>query len=130
MVSFTALTLGLLSAAGAIASPTAGIDKRQITSSQTGYDNGYFYSFWTNGGGQVRYTNGPGGQYSVDWVDCGSFTCGKGWSTGSDRYDLTWHVADYLANDAMLCSAPSLSPAPTTPAEVLTWVSMAGPRTL
>jgi endo-1,4-beta-xylanase len=89
MVSFTALTLGILSAAGAIASPTTGIDKRQITSSQTGYNNGYFYSFWTNGGGMVRYTNGPGGQYSVNWEDCDNFTCGKGWSTGSDRYDLT-----------------------------------------
>lgn len=85
MVSFSHLALGLLSVVGAVAHPTADLDKRQITSSQTGHNGGFFYSFWTNGGGTVTYRNGPGGEYSVDWVNCGSFTCGKGWSTGTDR---------------------------------------------
>lgn len=61
-------------------------NKRQtITTSQTGTNNGYYYSFWTNGGGTVDYTNGAAGEYSVSWQNCGDFTSGKGWSTGSAR---------------------------------------------
>ncbi|KAJ0104275.1 glycosylhydrolase 11-2 [Diaporthe amygdali] len=45
--------------------------------SQTGTNNGYYYSFWTDGGSQVTYTNGPGGQYSITW--------GSGWNPGSAR---------------------------------------------
>jgi len=60
--------------------------KRQtITSSTTGTSGGYYYEFWTNGGGTVDYTNGDAGEYSVTWEDCGDFTSGKGWETGSDR---------------------------------------------
>jgi endo-1,4-beta-xylanase len=40
---------------------------RSGTPSSTGTNNGYYYSFWTDGGADVTYTNGPGGQYSVTW---------------------------------------------------------------
>jgi len=53
-----------------------------ITTSQTGTD-GLWYSFWTNGGGSVAMTLNGGGSYNVKWTNCGDFTCGKGWSTGS-----------------------------------------------
>ncbi|KAL2280957.1 hypothetical protein FJTKL_12099 [Diaporthe vaccinii] len=53
--------------------------------SQTGTHNGYYYSFWTDGGSQVTYTNGPGGQYSVTWGSGGNFVGGKGWNPGSAR---------------------------------------------
>ena len=59
--------------------------KAAITSSQTGTNNGYYYSLWTNGTGSVSMTLGSAGNYSVTWSSVGDFTCGKGWSTGSAR---------------------------------------------
>ena len=56
--------------------------KRQISDSETGTNNGYYYSFWTDGGGSVSYTNGDAGSYSVTWQDSGNFVCGKGWNPG------------------------------------------------
>lgn len=57
----------------------ADLSKRQsITTSQTGINGGYYYSFWTNGGGEITYTNGANGEYSVKWDNCGDFTSGKG----------------------------------------------------
>ena len=63
--------------------------RRQLTSSQTGQNGGYYYSFWTDGSGDVTYTNDAGGEYSVKWSgDAGNFVAGKGWQTGSARYAL------------------------------------------
>ncbi|OQE36679.1 hypothetical protein PENCOP_c011G06008 [Penicillium coprophilum] len=85
MVSFSSLFVAACAAVSAFALPND-LEKRQsITTSQQGTNNGYFYSFWTNGGGSVSYTNGASGQYSVSWTNCGSFTSGKGWATGSAR---------------------------------------------
>ncbi|OJI95751.1 hypothetical protein ASPVEDRAFT_156541 [Aspergillus versicolor CBS 583.65] len=67
--------------------------KRQISDSETGTNNGYYYSFWTDGGGSVSYTNGDGGSYSVTWQDSGNFVAGKGWNPGEGQsvtYDGTW----------------------------------------
>lgn len=53
------------------------------TDSSTGTHNGFYYSFWTDGGGTVTYTNGDAGSYSVDWSNVGNFVGGKGYNPGS-----------------------------------------------
>ncbi|KAL3461831.1 concanavalin A-like lectin/glucanase domain-containing protein [Aspergillus heterothallicus] len=92
MVSFSALLLACTSALGAFAAPADQLAERGETSllerstpSSTGYHNGYYYSFWTDGGGDVTYTNGNGGSYSVQWSNVGNFVGGKGWNPGSTR---------------------------------------------
>ncbi|CAG8891143.1 unnamed protein product [Penicillium egyptiacum] len=84
MVSFSTLFMAACAAVAAFALPND-LEKRAITTTQQGTSGGYFYSFWTNGGGSVSYNNGAAGQYSVEWTNCDSFTSGKGWATGSAR---------------------------------------------
>ncbi|KAF4830028.1 Endo-1,4-beta-xylanase A [Colletotrichum tropicale] len=87
MVSFSSLFVAVTAFAGVIASPTGSdISKRQSTPSSTGYHNGYYYSWWTDGGSQVTYTNGAGGSYSVNWGGGGgNFVGGKGWNPGGSK---------------------------------------------
>jgi endo-1,4-beta-xylanase len=90
MVNFSSLFLAATAAVLAVAAPgeLPGMSKRQtLTSSATGTNNGYYYSFWTDGASDVSFTLGAGGQYSSKWSNNkGNWVGGKGWSTGTSRY--------------------------------------------
>ncbi|KAF5012043.1 hypothetical protein FDECE_1864 [Fusarium decemcellulare] len=86
MVSFSSLFAGLTLVAGAVSAPSTVLkSKRAGTPSSTGTHDGFYYSWWTDGGSDVTYTNGAGGSYSVEWSTGGNFVGGKGWSTGGRK---------------------------------------------
>ncbi|KAI1305030.1 xylanase [Xylaria venustula] len=90
----SALLVSLTAVAGALASP---LDLITRTSPGTGTNNGFFYSFWTNGQGSVTYNNGAAGSYDVTWNNVGNFVAGKGWNPGAARvvtYNGTWNGAN------------------------------------
>ncbi|MES1190758.1 MAG: glycoside hydrolase family 11 protein [Steroidobacter sp.] len=72
----------LLSIAGALLFASH-VDAQTFSNNQTGTNNGFYYSLWSNGQGYVSMTLGSAGNYSVNWSNIGDFTAGKGWSTGS-----------------------------------------------
>ncbi|KAI1176113.1 concanavalin A-like lectin/glucanase domain-containing protein [Nemania sp. FL0916] len=88
------LTLAVLAAAStAVASP---LELLKRTSPGTGTNNGFFYSFWTDGQGSVTYNNGDRGSYDVTWNNVNNFVAGKGWNPGANRvisYNGTWNGA-------------------------------------
>lgn len=88
MVSFKYLLLASAAVSGAVAGVVADVnrlDPRAGTPSSTGTSGGFYYSFYTDNGGNVTYTNKAGGEYNVVWSNSGNFVAGKGWNPGSAR---------------------------------------------
>jgi endo-1,4-beta-xylanase len=85
--SRTRLLLGCACAAAVVTAPLCGIAHADttITTSQTGTSDGYFHSFWTDGGGSVSMTLGSGGSYGTRWNNVGNFVAGTGWNTGGRK---------------------------------------------
>jgi endo-1,4-beta-xylanase len=98
MVAFKSLLLALTAVAGVMSRPfdflderddgnsTAVLEARQNTGNSVGTHNGYFYSWWSDGGGTATYTMLEGSRYTVNWRNTGNFVGGKGWNPGTGRY--------------------------------------------
>jgi endo-1,4-beta-xylanase len=56
-----------------------------LTSSQTGTNNGFYYSFWKDSPGTVQFCLQAGGRYTSNWSGINNWVGGKGWQTGSAR---------------------------------------------
>ena len=93
MVSFKSLLVAATAVTSALARPfdflddgnSTALDKRQVTPNGEGYHNGYFYSWWSDGGGQATFNLLEGSRYTVQWRNTGNFVGGKGWNPGTGR---------------------------------------------
>ncbi len=96
MVSFKSLFLTAAAVTSALAFPfdfverddgnsTGVLEKRAGTANSVGTNNGYFYSWWSDGGGTATYTMLEGSHYQVSWSNTGNFVGGKGWNPGTGR---------------------------------------------
>ncbi|RPA73741.1 endo-1,4-beta-xylanase I precursor [Ascobolus immersus RN42] len=98
MVAFTSVLLALSAVAGVFAAPATelaarsegGLAKRQRTPNGTGMHNGFYYSFWSDGQGNINYQNGAGGSYTVQWSGNGNWVGGKGWNPGTSNRNINY----------------------------------------
>jgi len=56
-----------------------------ISSSQTGTNNGNYFSFWKDSPGTVNFCMYANGRYTSNWSGINNWVGGKGWATGSSH---------------------------------------------
>ncbi|CAF3589061.1 unnamed protein product [Fusarium graminearum] len=90
MVSFKSLLVAVSALTGALARPfdflderddgnaTSVLEARQVTGNSEGYHNGYFYSWWSDGGGYAQTIN-YGGSFNPQG---NGYLCVYGWTRG------------------------------------------------
>lgn len=90
MVWFNTILLGIAAAVGVLAIPVKAQEfhdlmrRQTLTSSSTGTNNGYYYSFYDAYSPSPSFTLGSGGSYNITWSSgSGDFVAGKGWNPGS-----------------------------------------------
>jgi endo-1,4-beta-xylanase len=98
MVAISSFLVACTAIAGAFATPLENLHEKisRSTPQGTGMNNGFFYSYWTDGQGSITYNNDDAGTYDVTWSNVGNFVVGKGWNPGSAHnvtYSGTWNGA-------------------------------------
>jgi endo-1,4-beta-xylanase len=76
-----------------------------ISTNQTGTNNGYYYTFWKDGG-SVSMNLNSGGNYSVSWGSgTYNFVGGKGWNPGSSTRVVGYNAGVWSpgSSNAYLC---------------------------
>jgi endo-1,4-beta-xylanase len=71
---------------------------QQICNNQTGTNNGFYYSWWSDGQGSACVTLGSAGNYSTSWSNVNNFVGGKGWATGSNNRAISYNAGSYSPN--------------------------------
>ncbi|KAE8449848.1 hypothetical protein EG329_007325 [Mollisiaceae sp. DMI_Dod_QoI] len=87
MFSYLSILLAFFAAGVLAKAPSIFTNGETETLGGTGSTDENFYSSnWNDGTAKSKYTNGPGGQFSVAWSgNKGNFVCGKGWNPGGAR---------------------------------------------
>lgn len=81
----------------------ARVDAQTICSSQTGTNNGFYYSWWKDSQGSACITMGAAGNYSTSWSNVNNFVGGKGWSTGSPNRVVNFSGSFNGGSNGYLC---------------------------
>jgi endo-1,4-beta-xylanase len=95
--------IGLLAAfAFLLVSATQQSNAQTICSSQTGTNNGFFYSFYLSSGSacMTLTDNYGGGNYSTNWSlgSSGDMVAGKGWNPGSADMVVGYNAGTFAPN--------------------------------